>query len=185
MQLRNSPQAYGAIVLFAHWTTAFCVLAAWLIGTFMDVLPRGPARGAAIFVHMSLGLAIVLLTVARLGWRHVDPSPEAIPAPGLEPWLGLAAKVGHWLLYALLIATPILGMTLQFVNGRAVPVCGLFDIPSPWAQDRELARSILALHALFADGLGVVAAGHVAAACFHHWALRDRTLARMLPLLSR
>jgi cytochrome b561 len=185
MQFRNSQQAYGAIAMFAHWATALCVLAAWLIGAFMDVLPRGPARGAGIFVHMSLGLAILVLAVARLAWRHVDPPPPAIAAPGLEPWLGLAAKAGHWLLYILLVATPILGIVYQFANGRALPVFGLFDIASPWVQDREFARSVREIHELSADALGLVALGHVAAACFHHWGLRDRTLTRMLPLIAR
>ena len=65
----------------------------------------------------------------------------------------LAAKAGHLLLYALLIATPILGVVLQFARGKALPVFGLFDIPSPWVMDRAFFRQIIGLHQLAADAL--------------------------------
>jgi cytochrome b561 len=51
-------------------------------------------------------------------------------------------------------------------------------------MDRAFFREMLGLHELAANTLGVVALGHAAAALFHHWALRDRTLARMLPGLG-
>jgi len=151
---------------------------------FRDYFPRGAALNADLFVHMSLGLGVVLLLVLRLVWRALDPPPPAIRAERFEPWLGLAAKAGHLLLYALLIATPILGVLLQFARGQALPVFGLFDIPSPWTMDRPFFREMLGLHEFAANALGVVALGHAAAALFHHWALRDRTLARMLPGLG-
>ena len=185
MRLRNSPQAYGAVAMSAHWATVVCVAAAWLLGTFMDVLPRGPARAGGIFVHISLGLAVLAFVVVRLGWRAVDAPPAAIVADRFEPWIGLAAKAGHLLLYGLLVATPILGMAVQFTRGQPLPVFGLIDIASPWAADRALARTILGVHELCADALGIVALGHAAAALFHHWVLRDRTLTRMLPLAMR
>ena len=141
MPLRNSQQAYGAVARSAHWATALFVLLAWLLGQFRDVFPRGAAREAALFAHMSLGLAIILLIVLRLAWRALDPPPPAIVGKRFEPWLGLAAKAGHLLLYALLIAAPILGVVMQFARGQALPVFGLFDIPSPWTMDRAFFRA--------------------------------------------
>ena len=184
MPLRNSSQAYGAVARSAHWATALFIVVAWLLGQFMNVFPRGAPRGGALFAHMSLGLGVIVLVALRLAWRAVDPPPAAIEGDRFEPWLGLAAKAGHLLLYALMIAAPILGVALQFARGHAVPVFGLFDIASPWVADRAFSREIIGLHELAANALGVVAAGHAAAALFHHWALRDRTLARMLPGLG-
>ena len=51
--------------------------------------PRGTARDASVFVHMSLGLGVILLLVLRLVWRALDPPPPAIRADRFEPWLGL------------------------------------------------------------------------------------------------
>jgi len=185
MALRNSQQAYGAVARFAHWATALFVVLAWLLGQFRDVFPRGAARDASLFVHMSLGLSVILLLILRLVWRAIDPPPPAVQAARFEPWLSYVAKAGHLLLYVLLIATPILGIVLQFARGQALPAFGLFDIPSPWTMDRAFFRQIIELHELAANLLGVVALGHAAAALFHHFSLRDRTLARMLPGLAR
>ncbi|MGA2493674.1 MAG: cytochrome b/b6 domain-containing protein [Roseiarcus sp.] len=185
MPLRNSQQDYGSIARFAHWMTALFVLLAWLLGQFRDIFPPGAARGASVSVHMALGLGVILLIVLRLAGRALDPPPPAIAANRFEPWLSYAASAGHLLLYALLIAAPILGIVMQFARGEALPVFGLFDIPSPWTMDRAFFREMLGLHQLAANVLGVVAAGHAAAALFHHWALGDRTLARMLPGLAR
>ena len=185
MPLRNSQQAYGSIARFAHWATALFVLLAWLLGQFRDVFPRGAPRDASLSIHMALGLGVILLLVLRLAWRALDPPPPAIHADRFEPWLGYAATAGHLLLYALLIATPVLGIVLQFSRGQALPIFGVFDIPSPWIMDRAFFRQIIGLHQFAANMLGVVALGHAAAALFHHWALGDRTLARMLPGLGR
>jgi len=182
MALRNSRQDYGSVARVAHWATALFVLLAWPLGQFRDVFTRGAPRDAGLSVHMALG--VIILFVLRLVWRALDPPPPAIQADRFEPWLGYAATAGHLLLYALLIATPILGIVMQFSRGQALPVFGLFDIPSPWTMDRAFFREMLGLHELAANTLGVVALGHAAAALFHHWALRDRTLARMLPGLG-
>jgi cytochrome b561 len=184
MALRNSRQDYGSVARVAHWATALFVLLAWPLGQFREVFTRGAPRDAGLSVHMALGLGVIILFVLRLVWRALDPPPPAIQADRFEPWLGYAATAGHLLLYALLIATPILGIVMQFSRGQALPVFGLFDIPSPWTMDRAFFREMLGLHELAANTLGVVALGHAAAALFHHWALRDRTLARMLPGLG-
>jgi cytochrome b561 len=185
MPVRNSQQSYGAIARSLHWATALFIAIAWPLGQFREVLPAGAARQAGQFAHVSLGLAVILLVALRLFWRAFDPPPAAIEADRFEPWLGFAAKGGHLLLYALMIATPVLGVVMQFARGHALPVFGLFDIPSPWTADRAFGREMLQFHSLAADALGIVAVGHALAALFHHWALGDRTLARMLPGLAR
>ena len=78
MPLRNSQQDYGSIARSAHWATALFVVLAWLLGQFRDVFPRGAARDASLFVHMALGLGVILLLVLRLVWRALDPPPPAI-----------------------------------------------------------------------------------------------------------
>ena len=158
---------------------------AWPLGMFRNVFPRGAARDADLFVHMSLGLGVLLLLVFQLAWRAFDPPPPAIVTPRFEPWLNYAAKAGHFLLYLLLFATPALGIALQFSRGLPLPLLGLAAIPSPRAFDRELLGRLVTIHQIAGDALCVVAIGHAAAALVHHWILRDRTLARMAPGIAR
>lgn len=180
MQIRESSSGYGAIPRAAHWLTVILVVLAWAIGLFGDILPKGAQRDAGMFVHISAGLAVVILLAVRLMWNLVNPPPPAAPTK-LGVWLDRLGHATHFLLYALLIAAPIAGIVLQFARGGALPVFGIVDIASPWVRDRAFAGSVKEVHEVLAHALVVVAAVHAAAALFHHWVLHDRTLARMLP----
>jgi cytochrome b561 len=160
------------------------VVLAWALGTFDDVLPKGAARAAGLFVHISAGLAILALLVVRLLWRLADPPPPS-EATVLDVWLDRAGRLAHYALYALLIAAPVAGIVLQFARGDALPLFGLSEIPSPWIANRALARSVKEVHELLANALGILACMHAAAALVHHWVFRDRTLVRMLPGSNR
>lgn len=180
MRFRNSADDYGAIAQSLHWLTVVLVAIAWALGTFDDVLPKGAARAAGLFVHISAGLAILVALVARVLWRMVDQPPRPTPTV-LGVWMDAAGRLAHYALYALLVAVPIAGIVLQFARGNALPLFGLAEIPSPWVADRTFARSVKEVHEVLANALIVLAAFHAAAALVHHWIFRDRTLVRMLP----
>ena len=184
MQYRNSATGYGAVPMSLHWLTAALVIAAWLLGTFDDALPKGAPRAYQLFVHMSVGLAILIAVSARLLWKTFDPAPPLEPS-ALGKWLDLAAHLAHYALYALLIAAVISGVVLQFARGNALPLFGLMDIPSPWPANRAFSRNVKEVHELLTNGLVILAGLHAAASLFHHWILRDRTLVRMLPGSTR
>ena len=184
MQLRNSAQNYGVVAKSLHWLTVVLVILAWILGTFGDELPRGVGRSAGLFIHISAGLAVLLLLLFRLFWRIVDrpPPPEATPYGN---WLKLLGKITHIALYVLLAVTPILGILLQFARGDALPLFGMADISSPWVRDRAFAHSLKEVHETLSNVLMIVAALHAMAAMIHHWVWQDRTLERMLPRIAR
>ena len=112
MQLFNSTKDYGAIPQALHWLTVFLVALAWALGIFDDVLPKGDPRDAGLFVHISAGIAILALLVARVISRMVDPSPppEATEfGAWMGKWLDPASRIAHFALYALLFAVPVAG----------------------------------------------------------------------------
>jgi cytochrome b561 len=180
MQLRNSAQGYGAVVIVLHWLTVMLVVLAWLLGTFGDELPRGAIQSTGLLAHISIGLAILALLLVRIGCRLFDPAPPLEPTR-LGIWLHVIAKLTHLVLCGLLIATPIVGILLQFARGDALPIFGIAEIVSPWVRDRALARSLTGVHELLANALLILAAVHAIAALTHHWVWHDRTLRRMLP----
>jgi cytochrome b561 len=141
MRVRNSAQAYGAIAMALHWVVVALVLGAWLTGQFGDELPRGAARETGLFVHMSLGLAVITFVIARLFWRLSDPPPAPEQSP-LGSWGEWASKAVHFLIYLALIAVPIAGIVLQFARGHVLPIFGLFEIASPWPADRAFAHKV-------------------------------------------
>ncbi|MGE5772431.1 MAG: cytochrome b/b6 domain-containing protein, partial [Hyphomicrobiales bacterium] len=52
-------------------------------------------------------------------------------------------------------------------------------------KDHQFAEGVEEIHEVLANALVIVAALHTAAAPAHHWLVRDRTLARMLPYTSK
>ena len=185
MQIFNSPTRYGAVAQSLHWLAVVLVILSWVLGISRDLLPKGPARVAGIFIHITAGLVVIVLTFARLLYRTADPSPPAEKTEfgdwSLAGWIGLGAKLAHLGLYVLLVAVPLVGIAVQFARGNPLPVFGLFDIASPWPADRAFARNLKGIHELLAHGLMALAALHAAAALVHHWVFGDRTLTRMLP----
>jgi cytochrome b561 len=184
MQLRNSAQGYGAIPKSLHWLTVALVILAWMLGTFGEEVPRGAARDFGMFVHISAGLLIIVLLVARVLWRIIDPPPPAEMTP-FGGWIDAVGKLTHLALYVLLAATPLMGIVVQFARGDALPVFGFTEIASPWIRDRGFARSMKEIHDTLANLLVILALLHASAALIHHWVWHDRTLGRMLPGVAR
>jgi cytochrome b561 len=179
MSSRNDAAGYGSVARTLHWAAVLVVTATWLLGTFIDDFPKSAER-SVLFIHMSLGLAIVALLLVRLGWRLADP-PPAPAETAFGPWSDRLATLMQGLLYALLLAGPISGIVLEFARGQPVPVFGLFEIASPWARDRAFARSVKEVHEVLANALLILASLHALAALAHHYVLKDATLLRMLP----
>lgn len=184
MQLKNSKAQYGAGPQLLHWLTALFVICGWLLGTFIDDFPKGPIRSSALAVHMTLGQCVIVFLIARLFWRMANPPPP------LEQtrfgWLQQAvAALTHYLMYALLVAVPLMGILVQLKRGNALPVFGVWTVASPWPTDRTLARTLLRVHEYLADALLVLAGIHAAAALVHHYLFEDKTLLRMLPVARR
>ena len=170
--------SYSPSAKALHWIAALCVLLAWAIGTLGDDIPR-TSEEIALAIHVWLGLAVLAILVLRLASRLAGhPPPDATR---FGPWSTYLATVGHWILYALMAAVPVVGIILQFARGKALSVFGIVHVASPWAADRAFAHSVKEVHEALADALVIVAALHIAAALFHHYVLKDGTLLRMLP----
>ncbi len=85
------------------------------------------------------------------------------------------------MLYALLVVTVVLGFLLGWSGGHPVDFFGL-GIPGPFeAMPRPQRHLIRELHDYAAWTIIIVAAGHSLAALYHHYAVKDRVLERMLP----
>lgn len=107
---------YRKIVMWIHWVTAILVIMQVYIGFVFHDLPRGSEERAFVFGwHKTWGALILLLALARLAVRLMNPPP---PYPSDQPrWKRLVAVWTHRLFYVLLIALPLTG--LAAVSGRA------------------------------------------------------------------
>jgi cytochrome b561 len=168
---------YDFATIALHWLTAALVVLLWCIGQGVGFLPhRSPLRATAWSLHILLGVTLAMVLLARIAWRS---GPGArLPAAG-SGWLGRLATATHYGLYALLVATVVLGVINAWVRGSTV--FGLFTFPHAVPGEAALRHTIFELHADLADLTVIVAGLHAAAALAHHYVLRDSVLRRMLP----
>ncbi len=103
-----------------HWLTAALVLFQLLlpgaIEHAVDAIADGKVPTASdatsANIHIYIGFAILGLTVLRLVLRFVQGVPEE---PAEEPAIfRLLSKIAHGLLYLLLIAMPVLGISKYY-----------------------------------------------------------------------
>jgi cytochrome b561 len=148
---------YSGLQIALHWLVAILILVAWLSGEgaeeAMEVVEDGGTIG---FVpHVAFGLSILALVVVRILVRLSRGAPAAPGAPGSLSVL--AADWGHRLIYLLMIAVPLGGVSVFFLG---------LDVGE--------------VHGLAANVLMLVVLGHALMALYHQYVLKDGLLRRMM-----
>lgn len=174
---------YSGVSLVFHWLTAALVLTQVLLITAHEATD-GPMSREFVQIHKSVGLTILMLTLARIGWRLANP---ALPLPDAMPkWEKLAARGTHILFYVLMIGLPLGGWAASSAGGRVIEWFGLFQWPAlPLPHDKGLARDFMDAHEAGVKALYVLLVLHVGAALKHQFLDRDNVLHRMLPFIPR
>ncbi|HZZ36597.1 MAG TPA: cytochrome b [Caulobacteraceae bacterium] len=186
-----NPARYNAVAMALHWLIAALIVTniglAWYFGTL-----HGQEKVAVIQVHKPIGITVLILTLARLGWRFAKPPP---PLPiYVSGWERVAAKTVYVLFYGVMIGLPLTGWAMVSASRliHLYPInFGLFVWPAitpltslPPEQMRDTHEFFQEAHEL----IGWLAYGliglHVAAALRHQFILRDGVLARMVPFLK-
>jgi cytochrome b561 len=158
-----------------HWTMAAMVLAMLFIGVAMVASLTDYHRLVAI--HRPLGILIFVLAVIRLAYRLMRPAP---PLPsGMPHPLRLAARISHALLYALMIALPIIGWAMLSAAGNPVVLVSALHLPPILPHDDELYTLLRPLHAALAFLLFGTFLVHLGAAMMHALIFRDGVFQRM------
>jgi cytochrome b561 len=168
---------YDNVAIALHWTTALLVFANFILAQIWDYFAK-PTAHFLQATHMSFGILLGLVIIARLVWRQIPGHQVSSLEAG---WVGMASKAAHYALYVLLIAEVGLGFAVQWARGRPLTFFGL-GIPSPMvAMARPARHQIQEVHNWVAWAIITIAVLHAAAALYHHYVLKDRVLVRMLP----
>lgn len=168
---------YDRATILLHWLTAGLVITLFLLAEGWGFASRD-IRKAGQSLHISLGILLTVVLIARLLWRGTQGRRLPPATGGLQH---LAAKAAHHALYLLLAAQVVLGFLFRWAQGEPFQFFGLFDVPAAFAPDHDLADTIGGLHYYIAWTIIILAGLHAAAALLHHYALRDGVLRRMLP----
>lgn len=174
---------YSTVSLALHWLIAALILAQVLLITAHEATD-GPISREFVQIHKASGLLILILTLARIGWRLANP---AIPLPDtMKRWEKLLARATHVLFYVLLLAMPLTGWAAVSATGRELSWFGLFNWPLlPVTGGRDSFKAIIGIHELVMKGLYGLIALHVLGALKHQFVDRDNVLHRMIPWIPR
>jgi len=113
-----SGDRYSQVAMVLHWAIAAFIIfnlcsgffiESWLHGALMDSAPP-QMRWLSLVLHVSSGLTVLALTVARVVWRLLN-APPPYPA-AMKPWERHAAHFAHFLLYAAMVLMPLTGWAI-------------------------------------------------------------------------
>ena len=153
-----------------HWLMALCILTMLFIGVGM-VSTVTTKYLTLVSIHKPLGAAILVLALIRLAVRLRDGAP-ALPAD-LPPMMKLGAVLSHWVLYALMIAMPLLGWGMLSAAGYPVVLFGGLRLPPILPQSASLHALLWTAHFWLAFAFFGVILLHIAAALYHALVRRD------------
>ncbi|GAA5055051.1 cytochrome b/b6 domain-containing protein [Nocardia callitridis] len=173
---------FGVVARLLHWTMAVLVVFMLFLGaTLVGALGNYPR---ALLLHESVGIAILVLALIRIGNR-LRRSPPPPPASIAKPER-IVATASEFLMYVLFVTQPIVGWALVSASGIPIHVFGGLRLPAITPTNAYLYHVLRELHAVLAFALLAVFVAHMCAVLAHTLILHDRLLSRMLfPLRPR
>ncbi|EOC0702235.1 cytochrome b/b6 domain-containing protein [Salmonella enterica subsp. enterica serovar Kokomlemle] len=170
---------FSGLQIQLHWLTLLLIAVTYAAMEFRGIFPKGSAAYLAMReTHYNAGIFTWALMFVRLNLHQKYSSPAIIPSP--PAWQEKAAKVMHFVLYAIFLLLPLFGVAIMITGGKHWSFLGM-SAPVFMPPDHEIKSILEGIHKTLANAGYFFVAAHAAAALFHHYVQRDNTLIRMLP----
>jgi cytochrome b561 len=111
-----------------HWLIALILISAIAVAWQFDDA-KGLAKFQLFQLHKSLGITVLVLSLARLGWRLINPAPA--PLASLKPWEKVLSKAVHVGFYVIMLGMPLTGWLVVSASPKNIPTLlyGIIDLP--------------------------------------------------------
>lgn len=188
--MRSNRHSYGTVAKCFHWITVFLFLVTYLAVYYREYIATTDIENwLTIQLHMSIGVSLGGIVLLRSIWRYTDSKPCDSKVKALHLF---AIKLGHILLYILMFVMPLSGI-LSLINyltngGGYIDLFFIYKLDTTALSSFEYTELFLksvensskAIHLV--TGQYIVPAfifGHITAAFYHHFLLRDNTLSKI------
>lgn len=169
-------QQYNLVTKINHWLSALVIIGLFAVGLWMvDLSYYSPWYQDAPHWHKSIGLILAAYTVFRVTWKLLTANPE-VEGTRFEK---TAAKIAHFLMYALLFGIFCSGYLISTSEGRGIDIFDWYTVPSLGALFENQSDIAGLIHYYFACILIALASIHAIAALKHHFYNKDNTLRKM------
>ncbi len=183
VERHSESREFDRITRFLHWLTALAVITAFALVLSLRFATSRLEATTIIQLHRSFGVTVWMVMLGRLVWRQFSRLPDW--SAGIPREMRIAAQWSEYLLYALMLTQPILGLLETNAHGERVNLFFLGQLPALIGVDRPLSRQLLGAHQAVGFLLLGLIAVHTSAALYHHFWRRDDTLDAMLPRRMR
>jgi len=180
----RSPR-YTAVAIALHWAMAGLLVGMIFLGWNMSD-HEGREIEWLFQLHKSIGITLLLLTIARIIWRVMNPPP---PLPEMKDWEARLSHFVHMAFYAVMILVPLGGWALASMAKVQVPTVLYETVSWPHLPVAALGAETKAgiypiaefLHSKSAYLIFALLALHVGGALKHEISEEDGVLKRMIP----
>ena len=173
--MSKRPAQFAVPSRLLHWIMApMVVVQLFIAAVMMTSLVYYPLLLA---IHKPLGIAIFVFVVIRIGNRLLHHPP-----PFLSTMRPLERRVATWserLMYALLVAQPLVGWAMLSAAADPIVLWGRLQLPGIAPHNTSLYAMLRQSHSVLAYLLFATFTAHMCAVLFHTLVLRDRLLDRM------
>lgn len=187
---------YSMVAIVLHWLIAALIFWNLWLGLTM-VGQHGLAKFNNFQLHKSLGITVLVLSLARLGWRVANPPPPE--APGMAHWEKTVSSLVHWAFYVIMIGMPLSGWLSVSSSPTGIPtilyrIGGFPGIPWPHLpvvshlpldQKKALEATADTIHIYLSYSAYALIVLHVLGALKHQFFDPNPVLPRMLPFLKK
>lgn len=182
---------YTAVAIVLHWLMAAMLVGMIFMGWQMEDMRERALAGEMSFAevqayynwHKTIGISLLVLALARLGWRFthkVPPMPDT-----MKPWEKLAARSTHIAFYVIMIGMPLIGWLTASATNFPSYLANNQALELPHLPvSNDLYEPLGSVHSAGAWVIFALLALHVGAALKHHFLNRDDVLTRMIPFLK-
>lgn len=174
MQWKSTTDRYGAVAIAIHWTAALVILALIASGLRAANVVDPAMKISVLRAHAIMGIAIAVLTLARIAWwwfADVKPAPVA----GMPTMQERVARAVHVLFYVVTLGMAASGIGMLLLSGANLVLFG--GAPGPLADFWSYPPRVP--HRIGFVLLLLLLALHVGGALYHQFIRRDHILARM------
>ena len=175
MRLTNNLTDYGLIFKIFHWLSAAVLFVQIPLGFYLVDLDFSDKRLIIESIHVTLGLSIFYLTILRLFYKLINPTPSL--KKSVFPGQKIIAKLNHVFLYVSILVITISGALKKLFNGE---ILDLFFFDLEIKDNFDLAELFYEIHIFGNYTLIALILLHISAVIIHKVLFKENLLRRIL-----
>ena len=175
MNLNNNLTEYGTISKIFHWLSAAVLLIQIPLGFYLVDLDFNEKKLTVESIHVLLGLSIFYLTILRLIYKILNPTPPL----SNSIFLGqkIIAKLNHIFLYISIFIITASGVLKKLFSGE---ILDIFFLSLEIKDNFDLAELFYDIHILSNYTLIALISLHILAVIIHKVLFKENLLKKIL-----